>query len=714
MDHNDLQGQVNGLTNRIVELQSGFQEVGSVGLNAWGGIINDAYNRELYWPDVAPVYNRIFRSDPEASVARIVLDAMAAKLTMKFVVHPTVEHPTDDDNKAIDFGNQVLDDMTGGYTKWLTSCVSRVPFYGWGWWEVVPAMRIDGWRPPGGSDWRSEYNDGLVGIRELAFRHYSSFYGWDLEDKTLRLRGLYQNDPPNPVINIPLERSLHIVFGDQDSPEGLATMEAMWRLEGYKRNLEMIQGIGFEHAAGIAKFTTSGDLDDSSRTIIGRAARAMMTAQEGNYVALPNSIAGEIIDTNFSAAQYILEAIRYYGILKLALLGMQWAAMGTLSPYGSYSSVKDANEFFLNVFNSMVEGFVNQADKQIGRRLFNNPVNAAAFPGMTRRPILSVSRAQKVVDLNQLGSFMQAMQAAGMALGSDDWISVRQKSDFLPETPPPDAETIEQEPIPDETETADTAEGDAVEDTGDQDGESMLSRSLELPGFEDGVMVAFFVPSEIGEVLQVEGMKGALTPYEMHVSLVYLGTINDVGDRVRLENALAKFASKMPVIDAVINGPALFNGDDTRTLVALVDSPNLPGFRAGLLEVLDRIGVSVVREHGFIPHITLAYLTDEALGDLDITDIASEELLIQFDKVYLAWGREVTAFDLGGPARDLVRRPFMVDGGEYPVDVLPLADDLDNADDAIKKFKKWARTNDKVLFELLTAEVKDSNNVDAV
>jgi 2'-5' RNA ligase len=691
-----------------VNLQSNFQEVGAPGLNAFAGYVNEAYNRELYWPDVAPVYNRIWRSDPEASVARVIQGSMAAKLSVSFDTHPSVEKPSDDDKRAVEFGNEVLEDMQGGITRWITSCAARVPFYGWGWWEVVPGLRRKGWRPPSDDGWRSEYDDGLVGVHKLAFRHYSSFYSWDMDDKKVILRGMMQNDPPNPIVTIPTDRSLHVTFGDPDNPEGLATMEAMWRLERYKHNLEMVQGIGFEHSAGIAKFTTDGDLDESAKTIIRNAARAIMMAQEGNYMALPNKIESEILDVDFSAAEQIINAIRYYGILKLALLGMQWAALGTLSPYGSYSSIKDANEFYLNVFNSMVEGFVNQADQQVGRRLYDNPVNAAAFPGMTRRPVLAVSRAQKTVDLDQLGAFMQAMTIAGMALDNDDWVAVRRKSDFLPETMPETAVL----PVVPTTETTDdessveTAEDEAVEESNDEDaGEGMLAMPVNL---QDSVMAAFFVPDDVGEALQLEGVPGALSPYEMHVTLAFMGDVGSITDRIKVERALVRFARAMPPIAAEVNGAALFNNPGERALVALVDSPDLPGFRAALLETLSRVGVNVDRTHGFIPHVTLAYLPEDY--EIDVRDVAAEPSGMTFDKVYLAWGREVVGFDLTGERRDLTRRPFVVDAGEDPIDVMPLADEVDDVEATIRKFKKWAEENDPALVEFLNAETRNDGN----
>jgi hypothetical protein len=421
---------------------SKFEEVGTPGLEIYSGYVRQAYNAELYWPSCAALYDRIWRSDPEVAVARLVLNSLASKLDISVVTD--VETPTDDDKRAEQFGNEALQDIEGGITRWLVSCMTRVPFYGWGWWEAVPGLRRKEWRAPGSDPWRSEYDDGLVGYRRLAFRNYPSFFAWDIDDETGHLQGMTQLDTPRPSVTIPLERSLHVVFGDMDNPEGLATMEAMWRLERIKYALEQIQGIGFEHSAGHAKFTsTERQLTSDDHAIVRKAARAILTAQEGNYLALPSHLNGEIMDVPFQAAAPLLDAVRYYGILKLALLGMQWAALGTLSPYGSYSSMQDASQLFITIFNSMTEGFIRQADAQIIKRLFEYPSNAEAFPGMTKRPVLKVEKAEKIIGLGELSQFIQAF-AAIAPLSNDDMLAIRRKSDFLPEVLP----KISAKPIP--------------------------------------------------------------------------------------------------------------------------------------------------------------------------------------------------------------------------------------------------------------------------
>lgn len=448
-----------------------FSEIGTSGLNVDYGFVSEAYNNKLYWPTCAPLYNRIWRSDPEVTIARTVIEAFASKQDLYFETPQSDAQPTDDDERAVEFGNQVLDDMEDGIATWHAACLSRVLFYGFGWWEVVPGVRSPDWRPPDGDPWRSEYKDNLIGYRRLAFRHYNSFREWDIDDATGRLQGMRQDDPPNPPVTIPLDRSLHITFGDNDNPEGLATMEALWRLERVKYGLEVVFGIGAEHTAGYLSVKAEKPLSPDDNAAIKAAARAIMSAQEGNYAAWPDKVTGELIDTPFSAGQVVLDAIRYFGILKLALINMQWMALGTMSPYGSYSAMSDASQFFVSWFNAVTQGIVRQADKQIGRRLFEYPQNKAAFPNMTRRPVLRVSTIDKDIPLAEMASFIQSLSAI-MPLGDDDLIAIRKRSGFLPDVLPEDGQTVQtdQDEQPDPSELPEQIDDDT-------DGEPMSDDS---------------------------------------------------------------------------------------------------------------------------------------------------------------------------------------------------------------------------------------------
>lgn len=437
-------------------------EVGSLGLKTTMGFVNEAYHADLRWPSVQPLFSRLRRSDPEVSIVRQVYAALARGIKLRWELP---DNPTDGDKKAAEFAETVLQDIAGGVSELLETAVSQVPFFGWGWWEVLPGVRNPKWVPPGEDDWRSNYLDGLIGIRRFAWRDSSSFDHWQMDDQSGRLYGMVQNDWPNPPVTIPLDRSLHLTFGDPHNPEGLSPLEAIWRLERIKFGLEVVQGIGFEHAAGYLSVSVEDQLTEDNKANIRTAARSIMTAMEGNYATWPKGTKGEIVDVPFAAAGSILEAIKYYGITKLTLYNAQWMALSATTGAGSYSAMNDSSSMWIITYNAMIDGFIDQVDNQIGRRLF--AWNAGAFPGMTRRPRLVAEPVQKVVSLSELASILAPLKAT-IPLGEEDFKSIRTRTGFLPETLPESGTSVSTETVPPEEDNKGEekiAEGNLAQDS---------------------------------------------------------------------------------------------------------------------------------------------------------------------------------------------------------------------------------------------------------
>jgi hypothetical protein len=449
----------NGQPHLQYNLQDGepvnneYDEIGTLGLSAFGGYLQKAYNTKLFWPSVEPLYSRIWRSDPETTIVRTLFAALTGQQELTWELPQQVGgqelEPNDVDKRQLDFAHTLTDDIRGGLHEWLTECNGRTSFYGFGMWEMPLGLRREGWTPPD-SEWESKHNDGLVGLRGLNFRDYSSFMKWDMDDRTGQVRGFVQYDPPNPQVTIPINNLLHVIYGDSTNPEGLATMEALWRLERVLYQYQLIHGIGSEHAAGYVKFLVKEELNTEAKATVRQAARAILSAQEGNYITeIMDKFEANIIDTSFQAAPAILDAIRHYSLLKLALYGMQFAGMNTISDTGSYSALQDSSSMALLIFNAMSEGFVKQANEQIARRVFGNPINKAAFAGATRLPVLNVSRIEKVYGLDELGRFAQAVESV-FPLGDDDAVAIRKKSGVLPEMLPEDTGNQRLPQIPEE------------------------------------------------------------------------------------------------------------------------------------------------------------------------------------------------------------------------------------------------------------------------
>lgn len=405
-----------------------FVEAGKTGIKEWSGFITAAYNAQLQWPTVQPLYSRLRRSMPEIVMIRQAFTSWARN------VKPIVElpdEPSDDDKAYQDFLESDFENMEGGFAQFVDTLVNQVPFMGWGWWEAVPSIRDPKWKPPGDDNWRSEADDGLIGLRRLAWRDSSTFYGWDMPEPSKRLKGMIQQVVPSPPVTLPLDQSLHMTFGDPVNPEGLTPLESVWRLERMKYGYEVVMGIGSEHAAGhlSVEKTTEGTLSDDDETMIAETAKNLLSAQEGNYAYWPYGLKGSVLDVPFSAAGNILEIVKHYSILVLSVYTMQWIALNTMTSTGAQASQVDSTDSGVFNFNAMMDGFASQYDQQIGKRLFK--WNKAEFPGITKRPKIKFSHIDKSLALNDLANFFRTLDGI-LPLTDDDYKALRQKSGFLP------------------------------------------------------------------------------------------------------------------------------------------------------------------------------------------------------------------------------------------------------------------------------------------
>jgi 2'-5' RNA ligase len=172
-----------------------------------------------------------------------------------------------------------------------------------------------------------------------------------------------------------------------------------------------------------------------------------------------------------------------------------------------------------------------------------------------------------------------------------------------------------------------------------------------------GVMVALMISQDIAKKLiltkeDIPDKDAKLEPAEeLHITLSYLGKIGEdikESSKDQLFKCVEEFAKSHKLIKGSIGEVGMFCGSEENgdsALYASFDSGDgdLPNFRQQLVEVIDKIdGIEVFKNHGFTPHITLAYLKSKTMPEIVIPSIK-----VKFDKISIAWGGEVEHFKLG-------------------------------------------------------------------
>jgi 2'-5' RNA ligase len=161
---------------------------------------------------------------------------------------------------------------------------------------------------------------------------------------------------------------------------------------------------------------------------------------------------------------------------------------------------------------------------------------------------------------------------------------------------------------------------------------------------DNSAMVAFRIPPALRDELQKHySFMSDETRDNLHITLVFLGDSRTL-DMNKVAQAVSEFASVARPIKTTLQGIARFvSGGEEDPIVATIDSPDLPEFRQELCAYLGKQGIPYHKNHGFIPHMTLAYIP--AGDDMPIDTVEPMEL--NFSKVYLVDGGEWIGVELG-------------------------------------------------------------------
>lgn len=128
-----------------------------------------------------------------------------------------------------------------------------IDIFGFGWYD----------------NWIKKLKDGSIGIARLVPVAQETVDGWDIEEPSGYVTGIYQRVNGGKQIRIGRERSLHIVSStNKSSPEGKSLLRTSYRLWYYKKMFLEIEAILAERGAGFPVLEVNSDLQKLANTPI--------------------------------------------------------------------------------------------------------------------------------------------------------------------------------------------------------------------------------------------------------------------------------------------------------------------------------------------------------------------------------------------------------------------------------------------------------------
>ena len=389
-------------------------EIGSSGLRRWGGYVDEEFLRELRGLRAIKVYREMRDNDDIIGAIMFAFEYLAKQIEWRI-------DPGADDTQAAEraeFIRQCLmEDMSQSWQDTLSEILTFLT-YGWAWMEVVFKVRGGDVNDP---TRQSKFTDGRIGWRKWALRGQDSLHQWVFDDSG-GIQAMQQQAPPNyDLRTIPIAKSLLFrASTSKNNPEGRSTLRNAYRPWYFKKNIQVVEGIGIERdlagypivtvakEAPVDPWNTADPKAATMKSALERMVRSIRRdEQEG--ALLPWWCKLELLSTS-SRRQFDTSAIinRYDQRIAMTLLA-DFILLGHEAVGSKALSVSK-----IDLFCAAMGGFLDAIAAVVNKHAIPKLLRLNGMP-VDDQPMLVHGKVERV-DLGMLGDFLQKMSGAGASI----------------------------------------------------------------------------------------------------------------------------------------------------------------------------------------------------------------------------------------------------------------------------------------------------------
>lgn len=396
-----------------------FVELGSTGLNRFGGYVYEEFLPELRGRSAIKIYTEMAEND--ATVGSLLFAVKMLIRQVEWPIVPFSEDPQDIANS--EFLKSCFDDMEQPWIDTLGEILSMFT-YGWSWHEIVYKVRL-------GAEFTdptfcSKYTDGRTGWRKLAIRGQDSLQQWEFNECGDVL-GMWQSAAPDYRTRfIPLEKSL--LFRPESrkgNPEGRSVLRNAYRSWYLKKHIENIEAIGVERdLAGLPVAWVPPDLLEPDappeRRALYEEIKKIVTnirrdEQEGLILPLAfddngNKMYDLTLLASNSRRQFDTTAIISRWDQRILMTALADFILLGHTKVGTFSLSSSKTDLFATAIGTWMDSIVEVMNRKAIPDLFRlNGLPVDRLPRLTHGDI-------ETSDLAELGSFISSMSTAGAQL----------------------------------------------------------------------------------------------------------------------------------------------------------------------------------------------------------------------------------------------------------------------------------------------------------
>lgn len=355
------------------------REFGSTGLHEWSGYLTEEFLTELQGQRGANYFEQMRRNSPAIGAMYQAMSMLIRSSQYSIdITTPKADRRSTHD-RAMKWLEEVFDDMEGNVNDLLDDACSCI-IHGYEVSEFTLKYR-DGDN--------SDYNDGKLGIKNIAPRSQLSLERW-VFDKNGNTLGFWHHPRwGSTEVYIPIDKCLHFrTTRERNNPEGYSYIRNSVRSYRQVNVVQYSEGIGVErNLAGLPMVTMP--VGATTERDYQRARSLVEKARRDEYAGIvlpPAKAPGEdfrwkfelISSHNVGSGVDTDKIIRRLHTEMIVSMLINFLSMGGFGDGGSYASGRVQGDFFQLSVSGLLSSFEREINEKLCRKLFK----LNKFPGL--------------------------------------------------------------------------------------------------------------------------------------------------------------------------------------------------------------------------------------------------------------------------------------------------------------------------------------------
>jgi len=387
-------------------------QLGTPGLDTSAGYIYDEFHPRLKGKRAAETYEEMSLNDATIAAALYSIEGFLRRI--KWRLKPASDTPRA--RAEADFVDQCMNDMDRSWQDFIGDALSML-VYGHALHEIVYKYRrgLD----QNNARFRSKYNDGRIGWRNLDLRAQRSIEKWDIDPATGEILGCWQEAPNRPTTYLPMSRC--VLFRTRtlkNNPEGRSILRGAYRSWHFKKRLEEIEAVGAARSlVNIPKMELPARLMNPKASAEEKSIRAqfermlsLLTQDRLTAITVPAERDEQDKPTGYKFSLVgaagsqipVGPIVQRLSNAMLMTLASEFLALG-MGSTGSFALAAEKSSNFVRALSWYADVLTDSINDVCIRRLMEvNAVPVELWPRLDHDPIDEVSVAELSLFLSQV------------------------------------------------------------------------------------------------------------------------------------------------------------------------------------------------------------------------------------------------------------------------------------------------------------------------